>query len=214
MKKIQLYRGQKYYTTEICNLTRKLPLRKVDEGTWVASNHTVIFGDVELIETSSRELASHLSPYEIDMLVTAEAKAEALAYEVTKTLQLPYFIVCRKQIKSYMNDPLTTKLTSITTKTPQILVLDQTNADKIEGKKIALVDDVVTTGGNMNAMERLVLKAEGTIKCKACVWIEGPPLTKTTIHARKGLISLGYLPIFYTGKKYKELTEDFAKGRT
>jgi adenine phosphoribosyltransferase len=205
MELVQLYRGQTHYSIEICGIHRKLPLRKVDEDTWVASNHVVIFGDVELVEKGGKELSSRLFTHDIDIVVTAEAKAEALAYEVTKSLRLPYFIVCRKQTKSYMKNPLTTELKSITTEKPQALVLDQIDANKIRGKNVVLVDDVVTTGGNMNAMERLVAKAGGKIKAKACVWIEGIPLTKAAHHARENLVYLGYLPIFYAKDKYKEV---------
>jgi adenine phosphoribosyltransferase len=205
MELVQLYRGQTHYSIEICGIHRKLPLREVDEDVWVASNHVVIFGDVELVEKGGKELSSRLSVYDIDVVVTAEAKAEALAYEVTRSLKLPYFVVCRKQTKSYMMDPLTTELKSITTEKPQVLVLDQIDAEKIRGKNVVLVDDVVTTGGNMNAMERLVLKAGGEIKAKACVWIEGMPLTKAAHHARESLIYLGHLPIFYAEDKYNEI---------
>lgn len=205
MRLAQPYQRKTHYTTEVCGLTRKLPLRKVDEDTWIASNHPVIFGDVELIRKTGKELASRLSKYDIDVPVTAEAKAEALAYEVTRALQLPHFIVCRKEVKSYMKDPLITELKSITTEKPQKLVLDETDAKKVRGKNVALVDDVVTTGGNMNAMERLILEAGGKVKAKACIWIEGEPLTEQAHHAREDLIHLGYLPIFYTKDKYEEI---------
>jgi adenine phosphoribosyltransferase len=212
MDLVQLYQGQSHYPIEICGIHRKLPLRQVDEGIWVASNHVVIFGDVELVEKSGRELSSRLSAYDVDFVVTAEAKAEALAYEVTRNLGLPYFVVCRKQTKSYMKDPLTTELKSITTEKPQLLVLDQVDADKIRDKNVVLVDDVVTTGGNMNAMERLVLKVGAKIKAKACVWIEGVPLTEAAHHARENLIYLGCLPIFYAKDKYNEVV--FGKNAT
>ena len=205
MELVQPYREQTYYFIDICGVSRKLPLRRVDEDTWVASNHVVIFGDTELIKRSSKELSSRLSAYDIDIVVTAEAKAEVLAYELTKNLGLPYFIVCRKQVKSYMKNPLTTELRSITTKEPQVLALDQMDVDKISGKNVLLVDDVVTTGGNMNAMERLVKKAGGKIKAKACIWIEGIPLTRAANHAREHLVYLGYLPIFYSKERYNEV---------
>lgn len=204
MSLIQAYDGRLFHELEICGLRRTLPIRQVDEGVWIASNHVVIFGDIELIKTTSKELTSRLSQHNIDILVTAEAKAEALSFEITSSLGLPYFIVCRKGIKSYMKNPLMTELKSITTKEPQKLVLDETDIEKIRGKNVAIVDDVVTTGGNMNAMERLVLKAGGNIRIKACIWVEGLPTDEAAYHARRNLVYLGYLPIFYSVEKYEE----------
>jgi len=201
----QLYKGQTSYVTEICGLRRELPIRQVGDGVWIASNHVVIFGDLEFIETAGKELASRLSGFKIDIPVTAEAKAESLAYEITKNLGLPYFIVCRKSVKSYVKNPLVVELKSITTKETQKLILDETDIKKIKGKNIALIDDVVTTGGNMNALEKLVLKAGGKVKAKTCIWVEGPSLSAATSHARKNLIHLGYLPIFYSKEKYEEI---------
>jgi len=198
---VQLYDGKKHYEVSTCGLKRVLPIRRVGDGVWIASNHVLMLGDVEFIEAAAKELASRLSKYEADLVVTAEAKACPLAYEVSKRLGLPYLVVCRKSVKAYMKEPLVTELKSITTEGVQKLALDETDAERIRGRKVALVDDVTTTGGNMNAMEDLVNKAGGKVVAKACIWVEGPSTTEDSSRARKTLEYIDCLPLFLSEEK-------------
>ncbi len=205
MELIQLYKGQLTHDVFICGLKRKLPIRKVDDEVWIASDHELILGDVEFIEEVARELARKISGYKVDVTVTAEAKAQSLCYEVTKKLGLRNFVVCRKSLKSYMKNPVSVELKSITTKEKQKLILDEVDAEKLKGRNVALIDDVVTTGGNMNAMEKLVSRVGGKTCVKACIWVEGPAINRDSWKARENLVFLGYLPIFYGKKKYEAM---------
>jgi len=204
---VRLYDGKKCYEIDTCGLKRVLPIRQVGDGVWIASNHILVLGDLEFIEAAAKDLASRLSKYEIELIVTAEAKAGPLAYEVSKKLDLPYLVVCRKSVKAYMNNPLATELKSITTEDVQKLTLDETDVDRIRGKKVALLDDVTTTGGNMNAMENIVNKAGGKVVVKACVWVEGPSTAGGSAQARKNLEYIDYLPLFLSKEKYEHIAK-------
>ena len=116
----------------------------------------VILGDCELVTAAAPLLAERLP--EIDYVVTAEAKGIPLANEVSRLLGLPYYIVARKSIKPYMNAPITDEVNSITTQKTQALCLDGKDALAIKGKRVAIVDDVISTGESLSAVERLVEK--------------------------------------------------------
>lgn len=167
------YSGQKSYTVRLGNIVRELPIVRVSEEVWIASDGEVILGDVEFIEAAARMLADRVREYDPQVVLTAEAKALALAYEVAKQLGHREMIVARKSIKAYMTDYLVEECTSITTKEKQILVLTRESVEKLFGKRVCILDDVVSTGGTINALERLAKRAGGIVVCRAAIWLEG-----------------------------------------
>lgn len=176
----------KTYTIQISGFTRHLPIIKIREGLSIASFD--LLGDVELVEIAAQLLAEKL-PH-VDVLITAEAKGIPLIYELSKKLQLPRYIVARKQVKSYMYNPIIHEVNSITTATPQILALGYEDAAFLNYKRVAIIDDVISSGSSLEALESLVKKAGGEIVAKACILAEGE-----SMH-RRDIIHLEKLPLF------------------
>ena len=127
---------------------------------------------------------------EVDVLVTAEAKGIPLVFEVSKILGMKNYIVARKSIKAYMDTPLVNEVESITTKEKQMLCLDGNDVVLIQGKRVAIIDDVISTGESLRAVEALVKKAGGEIIAKAAILAEGDAADRTDI------IFLEKLPLF------------------
>jgi adenine phosphoribosyltransferase len=151
-----------------------------------------MISDTELISAVSGELVRKIREAgEIDAVVTAEAKGIALSYEISRLLGLKEFIVVRKSLKSYMRNYVTHEVKSITTATKQNLYLDGSDAGKIQGKRICLVDDVISTGESIAAVEDLVKKAGGQVVCRAAVLAEGAAAD------RKDICFLQKLPLFH-----------------
>ena len=130
----------KEYSMELCGVKRTLPFIPISEEMAFAS--FVVLGDTELVSACAPELAAKIG--EVDAIVTAEAKGIALAYEVSKELGHKEFIVARKSTKSYMKDVVSASVHSITTAGEQHLYLDGKDADKIRGKRVCLLDDVIS----------------------------------------------------------------------
>ena len=126
----------------------------------------------------------------MDFIVTAEAKGIPLAYEISRILNLNEYVVARKSIKAYMEEPIEVEINSITTTNSQKLYLNNQDAKKIKGKRIALVDDVISTGQSLKALERLVEKTGGKVLAKAAILAEGDAKD------RKDIIFLEALPTF------------------
>ena len=145
-------------------------------------------GDCELVTAAAPLLAQRLP--EIDYVVTAEAKGIPLANEVSRLLGLPYYIVARKSIKPYMKAPLTDEVNSITTQKTQALCLDGKDALAIKGKRVAIVDDVISTGESLSAVERLVEKAGAAVAARAAILAEGDAAK------RDDILFLEELPLF------------------
>lgn len=175
-----------YYTLEVAGVTRQLPIMKISEKLAIAS--FVILGDCELVVKAAPQLAKRLP--QVDYIVTAEAKGIPLVHELCRLLNLPYYIVARKSIKPYMSHPLTDEVVSITTQKAQTLCLDGKDARLLAGKRVAIVDDVISTGESLHAIERLVEKAGGEIVAKAAILAEGDAAKRTDI------IFLESLPLF------------------
>jgi len=176
----------KTYTVQIAGFTRHLPIVQIEENLSIASFD--LLGDVELVEVAAQKLAEKL-PH-VDVLITAEAKGIPLVYELSKKLQLPRYVVARKQIKSYMNQPMIHEVNSITTSTPQILAIGYEDAAFLNYKRVAIVDDVISSGSSLEALEALVQKAGGEIVAKACILVEGDSI------GRCDVIHLDKLPLF------------------
>ena len=176
----------KTYTLNVAGLTRELPIIKLSYDLSIAS--FVILGDTEIVRKTAPIIAKKLP--EVDFIVTAEAKGIPLAYEISRILNLNEYVVARKSIKAYMEEPIEVEINSITTTNSQKLYLNNQDAKKIKGKRIALVDDVISTGQSLKALERLVEKAGGKVLAKAAILAEGDAKD------RKDIIFLEALPTF------------------
>lgn len=176
----------KTFDIKVAGVTRKLPVIKISDDLAIAS--FVILGDTELVCASAKELAKKLP--EVDMLVTAEAKGIPLVFEISKLLNMKNYIVARKSIKAYMDEPLVNEVESITTQKKQLLCLDKMDAEAIRGKRVAIIDDVISTGDSLRAVEELVKKAGGIVVSRAAILAEGDAAD------RKDIIFLEKLPLF------------------
>ena len=175
----------KEYSMELCGVKRTLPFIPINDTTAFAS--FVILGDTELVSACAPELADRIG--EVDAIVTAEAKGIALAYEVSKELGHKEFIVARKSTKSYMKDVVSASVHSITT-AGEHLYLDGKDADKIRGKRVCLLDDVISTGESLHALECLMANAGAKVVKKAAILAEGDAAD------RKDIVFLQKLPLF------------------
>ena len=176
-----------YYTMNVAGLQRNLPICKVTDDLYIAG--FVIFGDQELTVAAARELLK-LAP-EYDYIITAEAKGIPLAHEMSRQAGDAKYILARKGPKLYMRDIFEVSVHSITTATEQKLYLDGADAELMKGKKILLVDDVISTGESLHALEALVEKAGGTVCGKMAILAEGDA------QDREDLIYLEKLPLFH-----------------
>lgn len=147
-----------YYHFSLCGLERDIKIVPVSAKTALAS--FVIIGDTELVTTVAPTLLAHMEP--VDYLVTAEAKGICLAYELSRQMGHKEIIVARKSAKPYMQNVVSASVNSITTQKKQTLYLNGMDADKVRGKRVTIVDDVIATGESLNAVEEL-LKAAGAI---------------------------------------------------
>ena len=174
------------YTLQVAGLTRELPICPINEEISIAA--FIMFSDVELTVACATELLK-LVP-EFDILITAESKGIPLAYEMSRQSGKKY-ILARKSIKLYMHDPVSVSVKSITTAQVQTLYLDSSDMEAIKGKRVLIVDDVVSTGESMNALEKLVEKSGGLIAGKCAVLAEGDAKNRTDV------VFLGELPLFF-----------------
>lgn len=156
------------YTLHVAGLTRELPVCKISDDTSIAA--FLMFGDVELTIACAKEILARAP--EFDVIVTAEAKALPLAYEMSRQSGKKY-IPARKGKKLYMQSPVTIEVKSITTENMQSLCVDKPELDYLNGKRVLIVDDVISTGGSLMAMEAIVAKSTGTVVARAAVLAEG-----------------------------------------
>ncbi len=175
----------KFYEIEIAGLKRQLPICPVNDEIEIAA--FVMFSDVEITEKSASELLKLVPDF--DIILTAEAKSIPLAYEMSK-LSNKNYIVARKSKKVYITDPLMVEVTSITTKGSQCLYVSCEYVEMMKDKKVLIVDDVISVGNSLKALEEIVIKSGGIIASRACVLTEGDS------NDREDIISLGKLPIF------------------
>jgi len=187
---VKAYTGQKSYRLELDGLQLELPLVKVSTHLWIASDAELVLGDIEFISKAAEVLARKLSRERTDLVLTAEAKSIALAYALSKKLGHGRFIVARKSLKAYMGDHISQKLRSITTDSEQALVLTKEETTWLSGKRVCLLDDVVSTGGTLKALEVLAAQAGGIVACKAAIWKEGP------WYKGSDIVYIDELPIF------------------
>jgi adenine phosphoribosyltransferase len=174
------------YTVKVAGLTRHFPLFEVAPGVRIAIFN--MLGDTFVVKASAAALAEDLKDTKADVLVTAEAKGIPLIYEMSALMGLPY-IVLRKSYKSYMGEAISAETVSITTGKPQTLYLDEKDKALIHGKKVVLVDDVISTGSTLKGMENVVLQAGGEIVKTAAVFTEGDA-------DWSNIVALANLPVF------------------
>ncbi len=169
---------------EIAGVRRDLPIVQVGPDVAVALLN--LLGDTELTEAAAEELAKRLPP-EVETLVTPEVKAVPLAHALSRITGKPY-VVARKTEKPYMINPVSRQVLSITTGKPQLLVLDGADIPLIRGHKVAIVDDVVSTGSTLSGLRELIESVGGQVVAVLAVFTEGTP--------RQDVIALGHLPLF------------------
>lgn len=175
------------YPVEIAGLKRELTLFEVKPGLRIAILN--ILGDTELVQACAKALGEQLKKVTFDALITAEAKSIPLAYALSVETKKPY-IVLRKSYKPYMGDALRAETMSITTGEPQTLILDEKDRELIKGRKVVIVDDVISTGSTLEGMRMIVSKAEAEVAAETAIFTEGE--RSQWMH----IISLGHLPLF------------------
>lgn len=175
------------HSIEIAGIKRELPLFEIKPGLRIAILN--ILGDTELVQVCARELSKKLKDVDYDILVTAEAKSIPLAYALSVETKKPY-IILRKLYKPYMGDAIQAETLSITTGQPQVLILDEKDREAIKGKKVVILDDVISTGSTLQGMRMILDKAGASVAGEAAILTEGDRAQWMHIHA------LGHLPMF------------------
>ena len=173
-----------YYRVNIAGMERDLLRCPLNDKLDIAA--FIIFGDVELTVHAAAELLKRLP--EFDYIVTPEAKSIPLAYEMSRQSGKKYF-VARKKPKLYMKDPVIVNVRSITTESVQTLIMDSIEGEHIRGKRVVILDDVISTGESLKAVEELCAKFDANVVAKAAVLAEGD--------AAKGddIVFLGEIPL-------------------
>ena len=174
------------YRMQVAGLTRDLPICRVTDDLYIAG--FVVFGDQELTVACARELLKRAPEY--DYIITAEAKGIPLAHEMARQTGAEKYFLARKGPKLYMTGVFESSVKSITTAHEQKLYLDTADAALMKGKRILIVDDVISTGESLRALEVLVEKAGGIIAGKMAVLAEGDAQN------REDIIYLEKLPLF------------------
>ncbi len=175
-----------FLTMKIAGLERQLPICPLNDKISIAG--FIIFGDVELTVKACEELLKKLP--EFDYIVTPEAKSIPLAYEMSRQSGKKYF-VARKRAKLYMQSPVEVNVRSITTDAVQTLILDGADGEQIRGKRIVVLDDVISTGESLRAMDELMAQFDVDVVAKAAVLAEGDAAD------RDDIVFLEKLPLIF-----------------
>ena len=183
-----------HYEMKIAGLTRQLPLCPINDELYIAA--FVMFGDVAITEASAKELLAKAP--EFDVIVTAESKGIPLAYETARLSGGKDYVVFRKAAKLYMQNIIETSVDSITTDHVQTLCIGEKEASLIKGRRVLVVDDVISTGESLRSMEKLVNAAGGNIVCRMAVLAEGEAADRDDIKY------LEKLPLFNADGSIKE----------
>jgi len=174
------------YKMTIAGCERELPICPINEHLDIAG--FVMFGDIEITEATAKALIEKCPEH--DVIVTAESKGIPLAQEMAR-IGCRRYVVTRKGIKAYMTDPISVTVKSITTANVQKLYLSQEDCAHLKGKRVLIVDDVISTGESLAAIEELLKQVDCEIVGKACVLAEGDA------QDRKDIIYLEPLPLFF-----------------
>ncbi|OGO48155.1 MAG: adenine phosphoribosyltransferase [Chloroflexi bacterium RBG_16_64_43] len=175
------------YPVDLAGLRRELPLFEVAPGVRIAILN--ILGDTELVQRCAAELARRLEGRSFDLLVTAEAKSIPLAHALSVVTGKGY-VVLRKAYKPYMGDSVQAETHSITTGASQTLYLDEKDRALVAGKRVVLLDDVISTGSTLQGMRMVIDKAGATIGAEAAICTEGERAKWQNI------VALAHLPVF------------------
>lgn len=174
------------YELNVAGLKRNLPLCKVTDDMYIAA--FIMFGDVEITRACAKELLA-LAPA-CDIMITAESKGIPLLYEMARQAGMNNYIVARKGPKLYMTNPIYTEVNSITTEDRQILCIGEEEANAMKGKRVLVIDDVISTGESLAALEQLIGRVGGNIVGKMAVLAEGDAI------GRGDITCLAPLPLF------------------
>jgi adenine phosphoribosyltransferase len=175
-----------HYELEVAGVTRQLPLCKINDDLYIAA--FVMFSDVELTCSCAKELLKLAPPH--DVLITAESKGIPLIHEMARQEGVNHYIVARKGPKLYMQNVIYTEVNSITTEKKQVLCIGSKEADMMRGKRVLIIDDVISTGESLLAIETLVNQVVGNIVGRMAVLAEGDAADRLDI------IALEKLPLF------------------
>lgn len=178
---------RKTYKMEIAGLTRELPLFPISDDLYIGA--FIMFGDVEITVKCAEELLK-LAP-EHDIMITAECKGLPLLYEMARQSNADNYILARKAPKLYMDNLVTATVNSITTANQQTLCIGGEDAEAMRGKRVLIVDDVISTGESLEALSKLVEAAGGNIVGKMAVLAEGDAI------GRGDITYLAPLPLFH-----------------
>jgi adenine phosphoribosyltransferase len=176
-----------FFPVEVAGVKRQLRLFEIKPGVKIAILN--ILGDTAFVQAAAGGLAAALKGRDFSLLVTAEAKAIPLAQALGEALKMDY-VVLRKSYKPYMGDALRSETLSITTGEPQTLFLDEKDRQLIQGKKVCVLDDVISTGSTLQGMRLILDKAGATITTEAAIFTEGD---RALWH---NIVALGHLPVF------------------
>jgi len=174
------------YKLKVAGLERNLPICKINDDISIAA--FVIFGDVELTVSCARELIKKAPEH--DIMITAESKGIPLIHEMARQMGVNNYIVARKAPKLYMVNPFSVELHSITTAKKQVLYIDEKDVNLMKGKRVLIVDDVISTGESIKAVEKLIKMAGGKVAGRMAILAEGD-----AVH-RDDIIYLEELPLF------------------
>lgn len=175
-----------FYTIDIAGMKRDLKLFPVSDDLQIAA--FILFGDVEITKHTAQKLLEKAPDF--DLIVTAEAKSIPLAYEMAVQAGMNDYIIARKGVKVYMEDVIRASVRSITTENVQTLYLGREETDRIRGRRILIIDDVISTGESLRAIEEIVHQAGGNIVGKMAVLAEGDAFD------REDITVLAKLPLF------------------
>ena len=175
-----------FYEIHVAGLTRKLPLCPIGNDLYIGA--FVLFGDVELTIACARDLLKKAPEY--DVMITAESKGIPLVYEMARQAGNNKYLLARKMAKLYMKDVFSVELQSITTESRQELFIDKEDADYMKGKRVLIVDDVISTGESVKAVEKLVQESGGIVAGRMTILAEGDA------SRRDDIIFLEKLPLF------------------
>ena len=179
-----------YYNVTICGLKRRLPLIPISQKTKIASFN--ILGDVELTEIAAAHLAKKLKKYDFDYLVGPEVKVVPLIHSLASKLGHKLYVICRKSVKPYMISPLVLKPLSHFPKHVRPLVIDGVDKLRLAGKRVVIVDDVVSTGVTIRMIQHLMEKLDASVVATAAIIRQGEKQFDTI----ENFIYLCELPIF------------------
>lgn len=175
-----------FYEMNIAGLKRQLPLCKVTDDLYIGA--FIMFSDVEITEAAAKELLKKAP--EFDILITAESKGIPLCYEMARQAGMNDYVVARKGPKLYMQDIISTEVDSITTDHIQTLCIGRKEVEQLKGKRVLIVDDVISTGESLKSLETLVEQVGGNIVGRMAVLAEGVAAD------RDDIIFLEKLPVF------------------